>query len=115
TSSKHIRDIIAVGLSAPTHWGSLDIARYFAKGECIDVGGNPTIIAKPMSEFYPDGFKVDENMIDFPVLADICPGVYLQALFDAWEKSDQEWMDCLRIYESVIYNAPVAVSRSDII
>ena len=113
TSSKHVKDIIAVGLSAPNHWGSLDIARYFAKAECKESGGRPVIIAKPISEFSQARFQADDQMIDFPVLTDIC-GADHGAMEDEWEESEQGWEDCLRIYESVVYNAPVAVSRNDI-
>jgi len=114
TSSKHIKSIISVGLSAPNHWGSLDIARYFAKMECNDEGGRPIIIKKPITEFFQSGFQIDENMIDFPVLPDI-QGKDDEKMFAEWEASDQSWEDCLRIYESVIYNAFVAVSKNDII
>lgn len=114
TSSKHIRSILAVGLDAPTHWGSLDIAKFFAKQECHEIGGRPVLIQKPISEFYSDGFRLDENMIDFPVLTDI-RGADHGALAEAWEESEQDWQACLRIYESVIYNAPVAVARDEVI
>jgi hypothetical protein len=71
TSTAHSREILAVGLDAPNHWGYQDVARFFARSRCRDDGGRPIIITQPFSDFYADGFKVDENMIDFPIVGDI--------------------------------------------
>ena len=114
TSSKHIKSIIAVGLTAPTHWGSLEVAKYFARGTCVDHGGKPVLIAKPFSAFYSEGFQVDEQMVDFPVLTDI-RGADHGVLADQWNNSKQDWTACLRIFEAVVYNATVAIERTDFI
>ncbi len=34
TSSKHLKPILDVGLTAPNNWGSLAVARYFAGATC---------------------------------------------------------------------------------
>ena len=114
TSSKNFKTALASGLSVPNHWGSLDVARFFAKAQCREVGGRPVIIAKPIGGFLKTEFQVDEQMLDFPVLADI-RGADHGEMADRWEESDQVWVDCLRIYESVVYNAPVAISCDDVI
>jgi hypothetical protein len=113
TSSKHVKDILSVGLLAPNHWGTLRVARYFAKAECADSGGRPAIFAMPLADFHHGGFQVDENMIDFPVLTHIA-GADHGLLEEQWEESAQDWQACLAIYESVIYNSPLMLSRQNI-
>jgi len=111
TSSNLVASILTEGLRPGTHWGTVEVAEYFAERNCAEHGGEPVLIRLPIAAFSQGEFRIDEQMIEFPVFDDYD----MRAM--AYEQIDEEgeptWQDCLRIYESVVYGQRVPVLRTD--
>jgi len=102
TSSNRIPQILSEGLNAPSHWGTIRIASFFARRECKEVGGQSVLIAIHLNNLDERALSVDTEMLDFPVLTDIA-GADHGELETQWEDSKQSWRDSLDTYESVVY------------
>jgi len=112
TSSNLADSILQEGLRPGSHWGSLEVAEYFAERNCAEHGGRPVLIRLPVSAFSREDFMVDEQMVDFPVFDDY--DVRAMAYEEVEAEGEPTWEDCLRVYESVVYPHKVTVDRSDI-
>ena len=103
TSSALLPSIEQDGMHAGSCWGTERVARYFARRNCEEHGGVPAILSVPMDRLDAALLSTDEQMIDFPIFQD-----YDERQYEWEEKSEQGWAECLRLYESVVYEATVA-------
>jgi len=73
----------------------------------------PLVVRVPLSRFDKGSLAADENSIAEPLTNVL--GRDEERLYHQWMLSRRTWQDCLRIYESVWYNAPMEVTEADIL
>lgn len=66
-----------------------------------------------MSRFDAGGFAVDDQMVDFPIFDDYDVRGELWAEIEGGRPAT--WQDSLRIFEAVVYNVPLGISKSDFV
>jgi hypothetical protein len=114
TSDLYKQDILKNGIQAPSYWGTVEIAEYYAKVIAEESGGNPLIIKIPLSEFDQSLLKPDHNSIAEPLTFTL--GKSDEDVWEEWElvPDPGTWRDSLDIVESVIYDATVKVLEKDL-
>jgi len=116
TTATMAKKIMADGLvKGPSWWGTERMAEYYAEtvSEEDDPEDEPAIIRIPLSRFDEGRLGVDGNSIAEPIAGVL--GEREEALYARWKASRHTWRDCLRIYESVWYDAPMRVAEADIL
>ncbi len=112
TSDLHRQDILENGIQAPSYWGTVEIAQYYAEEAVAEKGGNPLIVKVPLSEFDQSLLKPDQNSIEEPLTYTLRKTE--DEVWEEWEESDGTWQDSLEIVESVIYDSIVKVLDKDL-
>jgi hypothetical protein len=114
TSDTNLDNILANGITAPSHWGTDTMADYFAEGAAEAESGNPIIFRVPLSRFNKAALAIDKIAIQEPITEAL--GKDEDTLMEEWSAVPGEgtWQDCLRIFGAVKYNAPLKVTKEDI-
>jgi hypothetical protein len=100
----------AGGLKPGSHWTpSEDIAAWFAKHKAADHGGEPLVISAPFSAFDESRFQPDLNLMDFPIPAHDAD--HEQRLNGLANPQQPTWEESLRLFDSVIYGAPLGLDK----
>ena len=116
TSRAIMEKILASGaIKPPSWWGTEQVAEYYAVVAAEAEGKDDTdsvIFQVPLSRFNGAMLKPDGNSIAEPLTFTL--GRSEEDLYEEWEASKGTWQECLEIYESVRYNAPMKVTGADI-
>lgn len=105
TSTKHLAEIRTHGISAPSYWGSLEIAEYYAEVVAEEEGGLPVILGIETSSLDSAFLSPDDNSIAEPLTFTL--GKTEQEVWQEWAASQGTWQECYEIVESVKYNKVV--------
>jgi len=112
TSDILLPQIYEQGLKVPSWWGSERVAWYYAEEVAEDVGGGEVVIRVPINRFDTSKLEPDGNSIAEPLTYTL--GQSEDELYAQWKRSKGTWQDCLAIYESVIYRAPMKITPEDV-
>jgi hypothetical protein len=103
-------------MEAGSYWGTERIAATYAE-EAVDAEldyeaeAEEAIIRVPLSRFNKANLEPDENSVAEPLTYTLKRKE--DELYAEWQNSQGTWEDCLRIYESVRYDAPLQVTKND--
>jgi hypothetical protein len=100
-------------LKGPSWWGTERVADYYAEVAAEEEGpeGEEAIVRVPLSRFNRRLLKPDHNSIAEPLTYTL--GADEKDLWRQWQKARGTWRDCLEIYESVRYEAPLRIAEED--
>ena len=114
TSRAQVEGILRDGLRGPSYWGTQQVAEYYAEvvAEEEEPPGEEVIIRKPLSAFNVDELDVDHNSVAEPLTYLL--GEKEEMLYARYQESAGDWRASFRIYESVRYMQPIAVSPEEI-
>lgn len=105
TSSKRLPKILKNGLKPGSHWGSEDVALFFARQSAREDHGRAILIVVDSSALVVSCFQIDNQMVEFPIFSDY------DIRQNEWELLDNPTeLDGLRIFDSVVYRANVPVT-----
>lgn len=110
TISKHLPEILKNGFVEKSFFGSQRIAEYYAEVTADELGGEPIVIAVPLSNFDPNSIEIDWNSYEEPITYAL--GMKEDELEELWEESDQTVSDFFDIYESVIYTKNLKLNKN---
>jgi hypothetical protein len=100
-------------ISAPSRWGTESLARLSAKDVAKEEGGQAgwAIVCIPLSRFAWPWLRAD----DHPIVAiqNFRSEVEEDAVVGQLTQNDFNWQDSLRIYGSVLYDAPLCLTPSE--
>jgi hypothetical protein len=127
TTQDRLSGILREGIRGPSWWGTERVAEYYSEDreasrnddELVDLDyieeppAEPLVVRVPLSRFDKGSLAADENSIAEPLTNVL--GRDEERLYHQWMLSRRTWQDCLRIYESVWYNAPMEVTEADIL
>ena len=111
TSDEVLPSMYEQSMADPSWWGTERVAWYYAEEMVDEIGGNDTVLRVPIARFDTSKLEPDHNSIAEPLTHTL--GQSEDKLYERWEKSVGTWQDCLSIYESVIYRAPMAITPED--
>jgi hypothetical protein len=114
TSQRKLHELLATGgtMTAPSWWGSQEVAWYYAEDQEDRDGSSPVVIGVPLSRFDTAHLEPDHNSIAEPITTVI--GKTEDEVIEAWETAEGTWQESLDIVESVIYRAPIQVTDADV-
>jgi RNA:NAD 2'-phosphotransferase (TPT1/KptA family)/GNAT superfamily N-acetyltransferase/2'-5' RNA ligase/8-oxo-dGTP pyrophosphatase MutT (NUDIX family) len=101
-------------LPEPSWWGTAEIAEYYAETAAEEIGPEEEykIIKLPLSAFNPSLLEADQNSVAEPLTYTL--GRSEDELYEEWQNCKGTWEDSLRIYGSVVYNAPIEVTAQTV-
>lgn len=102
TSSDNLPMILRHGISAPSYWGSADIADYYA--EDIE---DAVILRLPLSAFDPRYLEPDHASVAEPITWVI--GKSEEEVQEEWEACEGTWQASLEIVSSVKYSKVIRI------
>ena len=105
--------ILEKGVLAPSCWGSLRVAEYYAQDGAETLGYGPVLIRKSLGSFESSLLEVDQNSVAEPLTYTL--KAQEEELWAEFEASNGSWQACLEIYESVRYSGVVAVDKAEVI
>src|ERR1051326_2427982 len=113
TSRLRVTKILRQGVSSPSWWGTERIAEYYGEVQSEEDGSDPIMLTVPLTAFQVQHLEPDGNSIAEPLTYTL--GRKEDDLYAEWQASGQTWLDCLDIYESVIYRGgPIKVKRAQV-
>ena len=109
-------------MPAGSHWGTERVAAYYAEDRAeaqtndaiyneMGTEIEEAIIRVPLSRFNKASLKPDQNSVAEPLTYTLKRTE--EDLYADWQKAKGTWEDSLRIYESVRYDAPIKVTKTD--
>lgn len=102
TASSKLPRILKYGIRAPSYWGTIDIAHYYA--DDID---DAVILKLPLSAFDTRYLEPDHASIAEPLTWTI--GKSEEEVQEEWAACDGTWQDSLAIVSSVKYTKVIKV------
>lgn len=102
TSSNNLPRILKYGIKAPSYWGTVDIAHYYA--DDID---DAVILRLPLSAFDTRYLAPDHASVAEPITTVI--GKSEEEVQAEWRGCEGTWEDSLEIVSSVKYNKVIKV------
>ncbi len=112
TSDVHKEAILQSGVQSPSHWGTYQVAEYYADVATDIDGGNKMIIHKKLSDFDQSLLKPDQNSIEEPLTYTLRKTE--DEVWEEWEESDGTWQASLSIVESVVYQGEMSINSEEI-
>jgi len=102
-------------LPEPSWWGTAEIAEYYAETAAEEIGPEEEykVIKLPLSAFNPALLEADQNSVAEPLTYTL--GRSEDELYEEWQNCKGTWQDSLRIYGSVVYNAPIEVTAQTVL
>lgn len=130
TQQKALERILRDGgiIKAPSYWGTQEAAEYYAEGynvyglhrtNFIGQDDEAVLIQVPLVRFDKSKLFPDQNTIAEPIMSVYndeldYEEVTEEELYEQWEACKGTWQDCLRIYQAVVYKAPMRITEDDV-